>query len=165
MIRKGQGKLPPEPQPDFDYGDFSSPHPTSSTITTIHLLPPQLQPLAITNITRTPDTMARTKRTPTRTRTPPITCTEIPMGAPIREAPSGKTLIDIIDSHRPRDASGAPIPSSSTPTEGEEEIFGPGMQAFCLTVPFCMLLGTFDYLVHLQYRQEVDLNGIIWKVI
>lgn len=109
--------------------------------------------------------MARTKRTPTRTHTPPITYTEIPMKTPNRDAPSGKTLIDLIDTHRPRDPSGTPIPSSSTPTEDEEEIFGPGMQALCLTVPFCMLLGAFDYLVHLQYRQEVDLRGIIWKVI
>ncbi|CUS06861.1 unnamed protein product [Tuber aestivum] len=107
--------------------------------------------------------MARTKKTPTRARTPPITYTEIPLKTPTRHAPSGKTLVDIIDTHRPRDPSGAPIPSS-TPAE-EEEIFGPGMQAFCLTVPFCMLLGTFDYLVHLQYRQEVDLRGIIWRVI
>ncbi|KAG0129147.1 hypothetical protein HOY82DRAFT_417441 [Tuber indicum] len=102
--------------------------------------------------------MAQTKKTPTRTRTPPITYTEIPMETPTRNAPSGTTLIDIIDSHRPRDASGAP-------TLTEEEVFGPGMQAFSLTIPLCMLLGTFDYLVHLQYRQEVDLNEIIWKVI
>jgi len=106
--------------------------------------------------------MARTKRTPTRTRTPPITYNEIPLITPNRDAPPGKTLIDLIDTHRPRDPSGAPIPSSAP---NEEEIFGPGMQALCLTVPFCMLLGAFDYLVYLQYRQEVDLRGIIWKVI
>ena len=87
-----------------------------------------------------------------------VTFTEIPMQMPnYGSAPTGKTLLDIIEEKRPRDASGTPI---GVGEEDEEEIFGHGANTFFFAVPLVILLFWLDVLVHIQYRQETE-----WKLI
>jgi len=87
-----------------------------------------------------------------------VTFTEIPMQMPnYGSAPTGKTLLDIIEEKRPRNASGTPIGAEE---EDEEEIFGLGANTFFFVVPLVILLFWLDVLVHIQYRQETE-----WKLI
>lgn len=93
-----------------------------------------------------------------------ITIEELPLKNPIWTKPTGnKTLLDIIEEKRPRNPDGTPIEAGGE--ENEEVIFGPGMQAFTWMVPLMMLLFSLDYLVHQQYRQEVEMRMIIMRVL
>lgn len=107
--------------------------------------------------------MAKTKKTtPSKPSKDEITIQELPLKNPIWTRPPGtKTLLDVIEEKRPRNPDGTPIEA------GEDEVveFGPGMQAFTWTIPLMMLLFVLDYLVHQQYRQEIELNMIIMRVL
>jgi hypothetical protein len=85
--------------------------------------------------------------------------TEIPLRTPdYNSKPTGKTLLDIIDERRPRDANGNPI---GVTQEEEIELFGPGMNTLFFVVPLTILLFWLDVLVHIQYRQETEWNLIV----
>lgn len=91
-----------------------------------------------------------------------ITIQELPLKNPVRPGPpGGKTLLDLIEEKRPRNPDGTPIEAHQTE---ELVVFGPVMQAFSWTVPLMMLLFALDYLVHAQYREEVEINMILIRM-
>lgn len=92
-----------------------------------------------------------------------ITIQELPLKNPVRSGPpGGKTLLDLIEEKRPRNPDGTPVEAHQA--DEEMVVFGPGMQAFTWMVPLMMLLFSLDYLVHAQYRQEVEMSMILMRV-
>jgi hypothetical protein len=94
-----------------------------------------------------------------------VRISEIPMRSPeYGQKPTGRTLLDIIDEKRPRDADGNPIGvSREGDEEDEEEVFGHGMNTFFFAVPLTILLFWLDVLVHMQYRQEMEWRLILMR--
>ncbi|KAI5811019.1 hypothetical protein DFH27DRAFT_531069 [Peziza echinospora] len=97
-----------------------------------------------------------------------FTITEVPLSLPNRTRdPKHKTLLDIVDERRPRDAQGRPIDAhkkgESGVDEDGEDLVGPFAQAFFYNVPLIFLLFAFEVIVHQQYRQELDLKKITFK--
>lgn len=91
-----------------------------------------------------------------------ITIQELPLNNPVRSGPpGGKTLLDLIEEKRPRNPDGTPIEAHQTE---ELVVFGPIMQAFTWMVPLMMLLFSLDYLVHAQYRQEIEIDMILMRM-
>lgn len=73
--------------------------------------------------------------------------------------PTGKTLLDLIEEKRPRDADGNVISEKKAGEEEEmglEEVFGPGMNTLVIAVPMVILLFWLDVIVHMQYLQEIE---------
>ncbi|KAI5807017.1 hypothetical protein EDC01DRAFT_637846 [Geopyxis carbonaria] len=97
----------------------------------------------------------------TKPTTEPITFTEIPLSQPNRTGRTEKTLLDLIDEHRPKDAPPAATSGAASAGDDEEDLIGPAASTFFFVVPLLMLLGAFDVLVHHQYRQEL-VWGEIW---
>ncbi|KAL7270584.1 hypothetical protein RUND412_006705 [Rhizina undulata] len=100
--------------------------------------------------------MARARKSPTA-NPPEITISEVPLTVPNRDKPTGRTLIDLIEEHRPQHPDDVTIPA--------EEVIGPVGQSVFWTVPLAMLLFGFDVLVHQQYRQDIEYQMIFIRVL
>ena len=88
-----------------------------------------------------------------------VTISEIPMRTPeFGKKPAGRTLLDIIEAKRPRDAKGNPI---GVTTEEEVEVFGHAANTFFFAVPLTILLFWLDVLVHMQYKQEKEWGLVV----
>ncbi|KAA8912903.1 hypothetical protein FN846DRAFT_903259 [Sphaerosporella brunnea] len=104
-----------------------------------------------------------------------VRISELPLKTPeYGKKPTGRTLLDLIDEKRPRDAAGNPI--SASHKEGEageedkeaeemEEVFGHRANTFFFAVPLTILLFWLDVLVHMQYRQQTDFKLVIMRCI
>jgi hypothetical protein len=94
-----------------------------------------------------------------------VRITEIPMKKPeYGSKPKGRTLLDLIDEKRPRDANGTPIGWSEDGLE-EVEPFGPVMNTLIFAIPLMILLCSLDIVVHMQYRQDLEWSLILWRCI
>lgn len=104
--------------------------------------------------------MVRTRKPKSFVTPEGITVTELPLAHPDYDTkPTGKTLLDLIEEKRPRDADGNVISEKKAGEEEEmglEEVFGPGMNTLVIAVPMVILLFWLDVIVHMQYLQEIE---------
>jgi len=139
-----------------------------------------VSPTTTTHRSTNPTTMARKHTPKTRPPTEPelsaprasfvtpegVTVSEIPLGMPDRgRKPGGRTLLDVIDEKRPRDAHGNPIGATTKEEVEEIDVFGHAGNTFFFAVPLTILLFWLDVLVHLQYKQEAEWRLVVLRCV